>query len=82
MIFLENRPFFDPYLFGPNPNIPPNVQLPPNITNGGLFPQELSPKDFYQNQYFYYRYLNEYLDYTLKRAEVENKLNSSSQTKN
>lgn len=74
---MENRAIFDPYLFGPNPNITPNVSLPPNITHGGLFPQEFSPKDFYENQYYYYRYLNEYLDYTIKRNEFEKKINSS-----
>ena len=80
MIFLENRPIFDPYIFGTNPNVPPNISLPPNITNGGFLPQEFSPKDFYQNQYYYYRYLNEYLDYTMKRTEYEKKL--ASQLKN
>ena len=79
---MENRPIFDPYLFVPNPNIPPNVQLPSNVSGVGLFPHELSPKEFYENQYFYYRYLNEYLDYTLKRADVEKRLGSSQNKSN
>lgn len=79
---METRPIFDPYLFGPHTNLPPNVQLPPNITHNGLLPQEFSPKDFYENQYFYYRYLNEYLDYNLKRIEFEKKLNTSPQKQN
>lgn len=72
---MENRPIFDPYFFGIHTKLPPNFQLPPNINYNELLPQEFSPKDFYENQYLYYRYLNEYLDYSLKRVEFEKKLN-------
>lgn len=78
---MENRPIFDPYLFGPHTNLPPNMQFPPNATGGGIIPHEFSPKDFYENQYFYYRYLNEYLDYSLKRMEMERKLNNNTSPK-
>ncbi len=65
---MEDRGLFNPYGFN---NIPPNVTLPPNIApNPMLAP---SPLDFYNNQYYYYRYLNEYLDYSIKSAEYEKK---------
>ena len=68
MIFLDERTFFNPYNFN---NIPPNMSLPPNITPPPNFLP--SPLDFYNNQYYYYRYLNEYLDYSIKSAEYEKK---------
>lgn len=79
---MENRPFFDPYFLGPNPNLPPNFQPTPNLTPGGLLPHTLSPKDFYESQYLYYRCLNEQLDYTMKSMELEKRLGNSSTPKN
>ena len=65
---MDERTFFNPYNFN---NIPPNMSLPPNITPPpNILP---SPLDFYNNQYYYYRYLNEYLDYSIKSAEYEKK---------
>ena len=66
---MDERQFFNPFIFN---NVPPNVSLPPNIApSPALAP---SPLEFYNNQYYYYRYLNEYLDYTIKSAEYEKKL--------
>lgn len=69
---MDERVFFNPYNFN---NIPPNMSLPPNITPPpNILP---SPLDFYNNQYYYYRYLNEYLDYSIKSAEYEKKFGSN-----
>lgn len=68
---MEDRGFFNPYTVGPNFNLPPNISLPPNVSSGPFLAP--SPVDFYNNQYYYYRYLNEYLDYSIKSAEYEKK---------
>ncbi|MBR6641405.1 MAG: hypothetical protein IKL08_04355 [Clostridia bacterium] len=66
---MDERAFFNPYNFN---NITPNMSLPPNVAPPPSFLP--SPMDFYNNQYYYYRYLNEYLDYSIKSAEYEKKI--------
>ena len=83
---MEDRFFFNPYGFpgGFGQNIPPNMMPPPNIAQGVQNSSKMSPKEFYENQYFYYRCLNEALDYQLKSQELTdriNRQNNSSQNK-
>lgn len=71
---MENKTFFDPYNFqGPyiNTNLPPNVQMPPNMEGDPFLNPGLSPKEFYDGQYFYYRYLTQVLEYRIKQKEYE-----------
>ena len=82
MIFLENRPFFDPYAFGGGINFPPNMQPAPNTGGNPFIFPELSPKQIYESQYYYYRYLNEYMDYQLKVRQFEKNFNASNQKQN
>lgn len=78
---MEDRFFFNPYFFpgpfGPNP-FPPNMTPPPNVmANSNNVGTEISPKEFYENQYHYYRYLNEFMDYQLKSREFNEKFNKT-----
>ncbi|MBR5227188.1 MAG: hypothetical protein IKV94_00910 [Clostridia bacterium] len=69
---MENRPFFDPYSqFGPNTvsNVPP-AYIPPMPNNDYLGPV-ITPKEFYEQQASYYRYLTSMMDYTMKSREYE-----------
>jgi len=73
---MEDRFFFNPYGFGGfNPNLPPNVMPPPNIANSPNVTSKISPKEFYENQYYYYRYLNEAMDYQIKSQEFAERMN-------
>jgi len=79
---MEDRFFFNPYGFGTpfGTNIPPNIMPPPNITNTQNTNSKITPKEFYENQYYYYRYLNEAMDYQIKSqdfAERMSRMNSS-----
>lgn len=65
---MEDRPYFNPYFIG-GMNVPPNAT--PNSFNTPFVSPELSPKEIYENQYFYYRCMNEYLDYMMKSKEFE-----------
>lgn len=74
---MDERAFFNPYNFN---NITPNTSLPPNVAPPPSFLP--SPMDFYNNQYYYYRYLNEYLDYSIKSAEYEKKFGNTNAPSN
>lgn len=83
---MEDRFFFNPYIFpgGFNTNLPPNMMPPPNIANNPNIGNKISPKEFYENQYYYYRYLNEAMDYQIKSqefAEKMNRINNQNNTK-
>ena len=84
---MEDRFFFNPYGFvgGFNTNIPPNMMPPPNFNQNPNTNSKITPKEFYENQYYYYRYLNEAMDYQIKSqelAEKMNRTNNSQQGKN
>ena len=81
---MDDRFFFNPYglsgpFYGghipPNMTISPNIAMPPNMSVNAKA-EEVSPKEFYENQYSYYRYLNEVLDYQIKSRDYFEKLNS------
>ena len=80
---MEERFFFNPYGFpgGFGTNLPPNMMPPPNIANNPNSINKLSPKEFYENQYYYYRYLNEAMDYQIKTQEFTEKMNKINNTK-
>lgn len=70
---MDERFYFNPYMFGgPFSNVPPNMTVPPNlnISNFNENLKDISPKEFYENGYYYYRYLNEMLDYEKKSREL------------
>lgn len=77
---MEDRFFFNPYLFPGNygfNGFPPNMTPPPNITanSSNVNVDNISPKEFYENGYYYYRYLNEMMDYQIKTKEFNEKFN-------
>ena len=78
---MDDRFFFNPYGFGmPIPNIPPNLTVTPNLnipSNNST--NDISAKEFYENQYYYYRYLNEFMDYQIKSREYLNIQNPNNQ---
>lgn len=81
---MDDRFFFNPYGFGTpfGTNVPPNMMPPPNWANNPNFNanNKMSPKEFYENQYYYYRYLNEAMDYQIKTqdfAERMSRINNS-----
>ena len=83
---MEDRFFFNPYGFpggfggGFGVNLPPNMMPPPNIVNNPNSINKMSPKEFYENQYYYYRYLNEAMDYQIKSQEMAEKMNRMNNT--
>ena len=83
---MDDRFFFNPYGF-PGPffgaNLPPNItQIPNNIPGNNNMNSDMSPKDFFENQYYYYRYLNEYIDYQNKAREFNEKYNKPNTNNN
>ncbi|MBO5477498.1 MAG: hypothetical protein J6A15_07095 [Clostridia bacterium] len=62
----KNQPFFDPYNFNNmQNNIPQQTPMDPaldNLTN---------PMMYYEQQYMYYRYLTQVLEYKIKLKELE-----------
>lgn len=83
---MEDRFFFNPYGFPGafGTNLPPNMMPPPNLGQNVNPNNKISPKEFYENQYYYYRYLNEAIDYQIKSQEFNERMNknfNSSQNK-
>lgn len=66
----KNQPFFDPYNFNPQPNPMPHQGMPQDMQ----MPMEnpLNPAMYYEQQYMYYRYLTQMLEYKMKLREWEN----------
>ena len=79
---MEDRFFFNPYGFtgGFNTNIPPNMMPPPNIVQSP--DNKMTPKEFYENQYYYYRYLNEVMDYQIKSQDFAERLSRMNSSQN
>lgn len=68
---MDNRNFFDPYAqFGVSSTPPAYVPQPANSTNEYMGPA-ITPKEFYEQQEVYYRYLITMMEYNLKSREYE-----------
>lgn len=66
----KTQPFFDPYNFNnTNQNFQDNAQIP------GI-DQMSNPMLYYEQQYTYYRYLTQVLEYRIKLKEYEQIMNS------
>ncbi|MBQ8044014.1 MAG: hypothetical protein IJ272_07720 [Clostridia bacterium] len=81
---MEDRFFFNPYGFpgGFGTNIPPNMMPPPNITTNSNNVNKMTPKEFYENQYYYYRYLNEAMDYQIKAQDFADRMSRNNSNNN
>lgn len=70
----KTQNFFDPYNFNMQPNaMHPQMQQPeiiPGVEN------PMNPAMYYEQQYMYYRYLTQMVDYKIKQKELD-KLNNS-----
>ncbi len=62
----KNQPFFDPYNFNMQPNTINQQNIDPAIE------QMPNPMMYYEQQYMYYRYLTQVLEYKIKLKEYEN----------
>ena len=62
----KNQPFFDPYNFNMQPNTINKQNIDPAIE------QMPNPMMYYEQQYMYYRYLTQVLEYKIKLKEYEN----------
>ena len=67
----KNQQYFDPYNFNLQSQMNPalNTQMPDPI---GL--DNISPNMYYEQQYMYYKYLTQMVEYKIKLKELE-KLN-------
>ena len=76
---MEDRFFFNPYGFGTpfGGNVPPNMMPPPNFGQNPNLNGKLPPKEFYENQYYYYRYLNEAMDYQIKSQDFAERMSKT-----
>lgn len=66
----KNQPYFDPYNFnmqlGNNQHMQGMQELPV-----GIDPMAVNPAMYYEQQYMYYKYLTQMLDYKIKLREFE-----------
>lgn len=69
----KNQPFFDPYNFNMQQQAMQNPSIDPTIDNMA------NPMMYYEQQYIYYRYLTQVLEYKIKLKELE-KLNNTNNT--
>ncbi|MEG1705175.1 MAG: hypothetical protein RR290_01190 [Clostridia bacterium] len=72
----KGQPYFDPYNFNMQ-NIPNNMQAMPGMTPGSMPEMDMmtsNPAMYYEQQYMYYKYLTQMLEYKMKMKEWE-KLN-------
>ncbi len=68
----KNQPFFDPYNFNMQNtnNMPQQPSMDPTLDTIA------NPMMYYEQQYMYYRYLTQVLEYKIKLKELE-KLNNN-----
>jgi len=62
----KNQPFFDPYNFNNMQN-----QMPQQPTIDPALDNLTNPMMYYEQQYMYYRYLTQVLEYKIKLKELE-----------
>lgn len=65
----KTQPFFDPYNFNTNTNFQDPTQIQP-------IDQMNNPMIYYEQQYIYYRYLTQVLEYRIKMKEYEQIMNA------
>ena len=65
----KNQPFFDPYNFNMQNQMAQQNQIDPAL-NG--IDNIRNPMMYYEQQYMYYRYLTQMLEYKIKLKEYEN----------
>lgn len=71
----KNQPFFDPYNFN-------TQQVNSNIPQQNIDPvmdTMANPMMYYEQQYMYYRYLTQVLEYKIKLKEYEKLANNNMQ---
>ncbi len=68
----KNQTFFDPYNF----NMQNSMQQIPNDPTINGIDNLANPMMYYEQQYMYYRYLTQVLEYKIKLKELE-KLNNN-----
>lgn len=66
----KSQPFFDPYNFNMQNTTPQPSTIDPTMD------QLNNPMMYYEQQYMYYRYLTQVLEYRIKLKELENLNNS------
>lgn len=69
----KNQPFFDPYNFNMQNTMPQQPAMDPTLN---ALDNLNNPMMYYEQQYMYYRYLTQVLEYKIKLKELE-KLNSN-----
>lgn len=70
----KSQNFFDPYNFNMQPNNMHQPMQQPEIIPGVENP--MNPAMYYEQQYMYYRYLTQVVDYKIKQKELD-KLNNN-----
>ena len=70
----KSQNFFDPYNFSMQSNNMHGQMQQPEIIPGVENP--MNPSMYYEQQYMYYRYLTQMVDYKIKQKELD-KLNNS-----
>jgi len=85
MIFLENRNFFEPYPnFNQNVNVPPAYipSMPMQTPTNDYLGPAITPKEFYEQQSVYYRYLTTMMEYNIKSREYERLMHQDNKRNN
>jgi len=62
----KGQPYFDPYNFNMQP-----MQGMPNMQMPEIDMVSANPSMYYEQQYMYYKYLTQMLDYKMKMKEYE-----------
>lgn len=66
----KNQPFFDPYNFNMQQNMNHVPVAPQEMPPMGM-ENAMNPAMYYEQQYMYYRYLTQLLEYKIKMKEWE-----------
>lgn len=65
----KNQPFFDPYNFNMQSQMPQQTDM--NNQMMEPVPNMMGPSMYYEQQYMYYKYLTQMLEYKIKLKEFE-----------
>lgn len=72
----KSQNYFDPYNFNMQPTIQHQNGIQPEIVPGVETP--MNPSMYYEQQYMYYRYLSQMMDYKIKQKEFDRLNNNNS----